>query len=293
MQYLGNQPVQGIGRSKNLIPQYFYIGQTMKSNGVTVVGLDNGMLRITGISTARPVFTLIYERPCSLPAGTYSCIDSNIPQGTTLSYAFKLADGTTKTMYSMSGNKITLTQDAVAISVYFYGFVSPAVSTYDYTAHIMLVEYDGYYKGEYQPYLQRYDMYMYDNLIKLPYRFASGTDRNGMIATILEDGSVSLSGTFPSDLWGADYIFISGTLPKGKYVVKGCPSGGSSSTYRIFVHVVHEDGSNLYVSQVGQPAVFTIIDGDKIQQIGIRIGPQIGLVNNLVFKPELIKLIGD
>lgn len=72
-------------------------------------------------------------------------------------------------------------------------------------------------------------------------------------------------------------------LPAGTYVISGCPTGGSASTYRIMMW----NSSWVYVSQdVGNSNTFNLENdttNNKVQ-VGIYSGTT---VNNLVFKPMI------
>lgn len=439
--------MQYLGESKNLFPQYMYIGTTSTNKGVSAIGLPNGMIRITGTSTARPQVTILYDRDYYLPAGTYSAISPNIPRGCNMAYGFTLVDGTRKTMYCTGSNKITLDKDVSKISLFFYGFVDPAIYTYDLVCPIMLVNYDGYYSGEYlqyldgnpvqdiqrsknlipfpytlnpviggvahtintdgsitlkgtrtgnaylglyggyaaakvpvtsllevgktysisgnsglvrviiflypetgggrnvsngsftvletdkyigiflyiptanatvdetiypmlnegttalpyQPYLQRYDMYMYDNLIKLPYYDGLSKTHNGITFTVDEKtGWVTANGTSTGQsdfyikatksLYNSNVLYI----PKGKYVAKSGVVGGSNSTYFLRFNPKDRTKQNYFdLDTVSTKIVDITYDDPDGWLCAIIIKTGAGTVNNLVFKPELIRLAGD
>lgn len=88
----------------------------------------------------------------------------------------------------------------------------------------------------------------------LPNGIADGQQSAGITATVNSDKSVSLSGTAESN---ADAAFILGaniSLKPGTYVLSGCPSGGSTATYRIDLIV---NGTTVY-RDTGNTVEFTI-----------------------------------
>ena len=63
----------------------------------------------------------------------------------------------------------------------------------------------------------------------LPNKAVSGTD-NGVDYTVNSDGSILANGTASNQSWG--YLNIANLIiKKGKYILSGCPSGGSTGTY--------------------------------------------------------------
>ena len=120
------------------------------------------------------------------------------------------------------------------------------------------------------------------NRITYPYHSSSITT-NGITFSENGDGTVTVSGTASGK---AVFYFQSYNstvrLVKGEsYVLSGCPSGGSSSTYSI----QGTDGKT-YPTDVGQGKVFTASDNGYYFYITVYAGTT---VNNLMFKPQLEK----
>lgn len=128
-----------------------------------------------------------------------------------------------------------------------------------------------------------------ENLIPYPYGFTTGVTRFGITATINADNSVTLNGTWEGD--GAtrvtDFDLINKkALRAGTYTVSGCPSGGSTYKYRIIASTHADDGTVEYNFDIGSGVTFVMPNNGYIN-IFIRVGDEIGTVNNLVFRPML------
>lgn len=129
-----------------------------------------------------------------------------------------------------------------------------------------------------------------ENLIPHPYNFTTGATGFGITATINTDNSVTLKGSWIDDGSGTrifDFVLFSEkTFPAGTYTISGCPLGGATYTYRILVTVRDETDKPSYFLDAGSGATFPVPNNGKLT-IFIRIGDEIGTVNNLVFRPML------
>lgn len=125
------------------------------------------------------------------------------------------------------------------------------------------------------------------NLLPYPYNYTTQTI-DGITFTDNGDGSITLngittlSGTGVKDFLLADKM----RLEIGTYTISGCPVGGGTYTYRIFLTIRDRNNTTTYVNEIGSGKTFTITDTSTVS-IYIRIGGQIGTVNNLIFKPQL------
>ena len=106
---------------------------------------------------------------------------------------------------------------------------------------------------------------------------AQTATENDVTFTVNSDGSVSLSGTCTADT--NFYIYSGFTFPKlGQYFFSGCPAGGSTSTYRVFLTNYGADVGNGYLLNVSNLSTTT----------SIRINIKSGVVTDgLVFKPQI------
>ena len=75
-------------------------------------------------------------------------------------------------------------------------------------------------------------------------------------------------------------------LGAGSYSLSGCPAGGDTYTYRLFIIHYKANGTVEYRNDKGAGATFTIDNGDKIR-LTVRIGKDLGTVDNLTFYPQL------
>ena len=142
------------------------------------------------------------------------------------------------------------------------------------------------------------------NLNAVPYTDSTKTDR-GVTFTLNSDGSVTVNGTNDgtgNSLFYAHprYNFKSDLnpliLPNGKYIVSGCPNGGSTNTYYIICTYTINGSGETYGSDYGDGVEITLQGDDRSQsevQLGLYITVKSGqTVNNLVFKP-MLRLASD
>lgn len=67
-----------------------------------------------------------------------------------------------------------------------------------------------------------------ENLIKFPY-FTSAANRNGLVITSQQDGSITVDGTATADTWHAINFALENRLPMNTPLsLSGCPAGGST-----------------------------------------------------------------
>lgn len=98
---------------------------------------------------------------------------------------------------------------------------------------------------------------------------------NGISFTVNNDGTVRVNGTASDE--ANLFIYSQLILQSGNYILNGCPTGGSTSTYRIFATNIGSD--------VGNGISFTT-NGSMSTTIRINIKSGIA-INNLVFKPMI------
>ncbi len=122
------------------------------------------------------------------------------------------------------------------------------------------------------------------NLIPYPYLHNTRT-YGGTTITDEGDGRLTVSGTATA----THYFSVRGafTLPKGKYKLSGCPSGGDGTKY---CTLLRKDGNNADRTAVdyGSGAVFEVTDETTEYVIIICIYTGVN-VSNLTFKPMLCK----
>lgn len=113
----------------------------------------------------------------------------------------------------------------------------------------------------------------------------------GITFTTNDDWSISLNGTWNGSASAevADlYLMSNYQLPTGTYVLSGGNDGGGTYSYRLFGQVIRANGTPVYISITDSKtsSAFVINEGDLFT-LSIRIGNEIGTVNNLTFYPML------
>lgn len=108
---------------------------------------------------------------------------------------------------------------------------------------------------------------------------------SGVTATKNSDGSWTLNGTCTEN---NDLDLISGShisLPSGSYVLSGCPSGGSNTTYVLRTRIINSDG-RVYPDDRGSGKSFDMTTGSYIDRVYIEIKNGYKY-NNLTFYPMI------
>lgn len=116
------------------------------------------------------------------------------------------------------------------------------------------------------------------NTINYPYYETTKT-QNGLTFTDNGDGTITVNGTSTATTYF--YIANGGTLGVGRYTISGCPSGGTSSTYRINLNrdsnvYDYGNGATLNVTSAGSYYIRIVISSGKT-------------INNVTFAPSLVR----
>ena len=111
---------------------------------------------------------------------------------------------------------------------------------------------------------------------------------NGVTFTNNGDGSYTVSGTATN----ISNLYISGTIvcePNKKYLLSGCPAGGSWSTFNIYVTQANDSGWLSDTADNGGGVIFTSLsNANKFSSVVLRI--DVNQTVNITFKPQLIAL---
>lgn len=133
------------------------------------------------------------------------------------------------------------------------------------------------------------------NLLSYPY-FETSKTYNGITWTVNEDGSITANGTATANAVfnihkrnpGEDNDFA---LKNGDYILSGCPSGGSSSTYVLAMSITKNGTVTNIATDRGNGVQFTADGDDSFES---EINPHINVtivsgttVNNLTFYPMI------
>ena len=131
------------------------------------------------------------------------------------------------------------------------------------------------------------------NLIPQDYEnFIPGysTTNNGVTYTINGDGSISCNGTATA----ASSINLTKSaatvhipLPKGDYILSGCPAGGGASTYALRLRTQNiGGGSTTFIRDSGDGVSFSVTDTREAARVYIELASGAGC-NTLVFYPMI------
>lgn len=128
-----------------------------------------------------------------------------------------------------------------------------------------------------------------NNLLPYPYDYGTRVYR-GITFTDNGDGTITTNGTATAY---ADYPLQLRTdsvtpfyLPDGTYTISGCPSGGSSSTYRVLVGKTVNGAWQTIAADSGEGATFEY--DTSMGALGVVIAVYQGMtVNNVTFNPML------
>lgn len=125
---------------------------------------------------------------------------------------------------------------------------------------------------------------VWNQLVAIPTSSQSRTI-GGITITDNRDGSYTLSGTATERVIFTQFTSPFGVIDGHSYLIKGCPAGGSYSTYSI------ADGNRSWSdssADIGNGWLFETVDSSPIS---LRIRIESGTtINNLTFKPQLIDI---
>lgn len=128
----------------------------------------------------------------------------------------------------------------------------------------------------------------------LPQRTTAGSS-NDIQVTPNNDGSFGFSGTFRSGMNSASVWLERGTLPPGTYTVTGCPSGGSTTTYRMRVNKNNYSATDPIIGyEYGDGLTFTITEETFVIIGGLVYRSGLGdtIDGQITFRP-MIRLASD
>lgn len=130
-----------------------------------------------------------------------------------------------------------------------------------------------------------------ENLIPYPYIETTHT-QYGIAWTDKGDGTVKANGTNTETSKMSQFYFNVDTplnlKPNTTYTLSGCPSGGSTSTYRIRIIINYQKDGQVQYSDVGNGVTFTTPSNYTDCRIMIDVNSGV-TVNNLTFNPMLEK----
>lgn len=301
---LYGKAVQNTTTGKNLLP-YPYDEKTHTESGVTWTD-NNGIVTTKGTAIAMNDFLFISSStPKLLKKGTY--ILSGCPSGGELDKTYflllgKVVDGQASRIASDTGNGATFTLEEDTTIYLVARFIGGTNA--DGLIFKPMIRLASNTDATYEPYTGGQPSPRPDcpqdivvsgesyNLIPYPYEITTKTV-NGITWTDLGDGRIMANGTatetssFDKFLGNQTEGLREKLQSYGKVILTGCPSGGGSSTFRLFVWGAYNEGEDS-ANDYGSGATFTFDNNDK----GFGFSAQImkGVkVENLIFKPMLRK----
>jgi hypothetical protein len=163
------------------------------------------------------------------------------------------------------------------------------------------LDYEGlkHYNGKSKEYIDNSDAllkqtigvsYISKNLIPFPY-YDTKTEASGVTFSVDEYGRVTLNGTSTAAIYFYlidNKVFENAlVLPNDNFILTGCPSGGSNSTYRLGIIKNVNGTRTAYKNDYGSGVTFpTVNDGNTRYDVTIYIAKGVTL-NNVVFEPML------
>ena len=272
---------------KNLI-SYPYIDTTKTTNGVTYTDNGDGSVTVSGTATGYSDF--FFKIMSIAPNTTFTFSKNQSDDAANVAFTLRQLDENR----ALIGTEISLI---------------PTVATHTFTTaentryiQIACKRYaNAECKGTYKPMLELgdtateyepYTVYGVGDKTKnlIPYLYATTTKtENGVTFTDNGDGSITANGTAT----GASQYFLRFSSDYFKldknatYILSGCPSGGTLTTYRMEFFMSQGNTQLLYKRDTGNGVIINNIP-ENYDIITIKIMVYSGTtVNNLVFKPML------
>lgn len=265
--------------SKNIIP-YPYPVQGSTINGITYTNNADGTVTATGTATDDSIYApYSYELIFEIEPGTYTFSDDLTPtsRNTYWSEIRSQVDGPVLISSYDTNRTFTITEKTnMRMNLRVV-----KGQTIDITFKPHLVK--GTATTAYTPYVSDLTSVTVTrcrkNLIPYPY-FNTTKTLNGITFTVNSDGSVTVSGTATAQAYFK--LQQSFSLKKGQYFFSGCPTGGSGTTYSLYLST---SDYKFYKADIGNGISINSED-DKTVSIVINIAKDT-TVENLVFKPQL------
>ena len=253
---------------KNLIP-YPFKETTHTDNGITFTDNGDGTITANGTATDRSVFIMVFRGEATpIPAGDY--VLTGCPSG-----------GSAST-YRVALNHIEEGLTAGVDLAYDYGSGKKVSLDHDcnYGVFVRIEPNVTVSNLVFKPMLYR------ENLVTYPFRETTKT-ASGITFTDNGDGTITANGTATANS-NINIIYLQDKafkLPAGRYIVSGCPEGGSASTYRVWANTYDSDGVTAIGFGSDYGSGLTIeLDEEKYVGIGCQVFKG-ATVSNITFTP--------
>ena len=121
---------------------------------------------------------------------------------------------------------------------------------------------------------------------------SSATGSGGKVSFIVNsDGTIIASSTGQGAVTATEYVTPTSNLvlPKGTYKLSGCPTGGGSSTYRIWLGLRNLAGTGwaYTFADIGEGVTFTVDNTVSSIQVDCEIRPPYNVTSSITFKPMI------
>lgn len=269
-------------KRKNILP-YPFESTTTTISGVTFTDNGDGTITVNGTNTGTDLVRYAIHTSTSKKlmfemGKTYTI--SGIPEGASRDGYFGIFQTSTGQQSTLLTGDITLT---IAYELpYTMQIRVAAGATVDNVTFALQIE-EGETATDYTPYVEDVSGVSVSkygaNL--LPYPYTGGKVENGITFTDNGDGTITANGTATNDSFFR--LHTEYELKKGvSYQLKGCPSGGTFSSYSIYVQSNTDNSTSM--RDIGEGATFE--GKGETNRIVIRIANGT-TVNNMTFKPQL------
>lgn len=282
-------------RSKNLIP-YPYYNFSLEQNGVTATLRNDGSITLNGTATENVAFR-IYDNTHGTkkdfivkPGIKYTV--SGIPNGALSTTYYLRITTINDRAHDFADNSYTqqfnITEDTAVKWVFVTVKKGVTVNNVVFKPQLEL----GTTATAYTPYVPDLTAVKVKkqgkNLIPYPYLNSTKTIA-GITFTVNSDGTITANGTAEVNGKATNAYFEITSIstfyiPRGNYILSGCPSGGSSTTYNLaavngrgasYTKFRQDIGNGITLSSSGEYWIITcrIMGGQTVE--------------NLTFKPQL------
>ena len=276
-------------RGDNIIP-YPYTNTTKTEYGITFTDNKDGTITVNGTATANALFKLQAFTKDEISKDKQYCMSSSLTSPNAKYYVYMELRKNSKYVAEMgtyaNNFKIIDLSSYDYDSVHLYILVAEGATVDNVTFKPQLEE--GTTVSDFKTYKSVGDLGT-KNLIPYPYYNTTKTV-NGITFTDNGDGSITANGTATADA----YFSFSGrldTFEKKKYMLSGCPTGGSKTTYQLNAvsQKLNDDGT--YTNLIGAydyglnaALDLTDVDFDVVSfSFAIKSGQT---VSNIIVKPQ-------
>lgn len=278
------QDIEVAGESYNLLEN---TATSKTVNGVEFVVNEDGSVTANGTATNGHGRIFFVEK-MPLPKGKYTL--SGCPSGgsnTTYYLRAILYDSNDSQIYYCTDAGYTMpfeiTEEGVVATV-FFNFDEGTIAN-NHTCYPMIRK-ASVKNDRYMPYGKGSVEVTSKGKNLIPYPYNGNISTNSGITWTNENGIITANGTATAE--ATYYMSNNFNLPKGSYILSGCPSGGSASSYRM--QLANSSCTTIF-SDIGNGVSVVLEENKVFSQFRILI-PKGVTANNLVFKP-MLRLASD